>query len=86
MPCYEPEAPWEKAQQTDCREAARILCTEVRRLLPEGNIPKEILVWFVGHRKIDLQIATTPYFGNPSEADAAQIKADIEQAEKLLAM
>lgn len=85
MPCYEPPPPWEGAQQKNAEQAVRLLCKKIGALLDGPHaIESELLTWYIEHREIDLQIATTPYYGKPDNSEADKAKRDIERAKKLL--
>jgi hypothetical protein len=82
MPCYEPPPPWEGTQRKNAEQAVRILCALVREDL--ASMPLDVVAWFLEHREVDLQIATTPYYGNLSPRDADEAKADIARARAVL--
>lgn len=86
MPCYVPPPPWEGAQRKNAEQAARLLCQVVGGRVRAGDptLPREFLLWFVEHRKIDRRIATTPSYGNVDPAEAAGATRDIELAGRLL--
>lgn len=85
MPCYDPPPPWDEASKQNEVQAVKLLC-ELTKIAVRDNKPlsKDILKWFLEHRRIDYQIATTPYFGNPNPVDAQEALDDIAKVSKLL--
>lgn len=85
MPCYEPPPPWEKEARSSAIEAVKILCAHIQAELARHTIlPQLWLIWFLEHRKIDLQIATTEYFGHPDPIEAEKCREDIRYVEGLI--
>lgn len=86
MPCYDPPPPWKGAQKKNAEQAVKLLCAEVKAQLNAGKtaIPPTLLRWYMEHRQIDRQIATTPYYGKADPAEAAQAERDIAHAKQLL--
>lgn len=87
MPCYDPPPPWEGKQRANAEEATKILCEFVRERLysrPE-EIPTKIRKWFLEHRKIDVEIYSSTYYGGKNakkEQEAA--RKDVERMKYLL--
>ena len=85
MPCYEPPPPWSRAQESNANQAAKLLCAQCRAMLDSGTlVSRPLIEWFIAHREIDLEIAAGAYYGNPTPAEAAQARSDIERARALL--
>ena len=84
MPCYDPPPPWEGRARESGEKAAALLCRLVRANLENRRpVPREVLLWFVEHRRIDLSVAT---FGRvPNREELNLILRDIERVIVLLA-
>jgi hypothetical protein len=86
MPCYEPPPPWEGKQQNNAQQATQLLCKLVseRVRAKDKTIQKELLLWFIEHRNIDIQIAASGYYRNPSHEEAEISIQDILIASQLI--
>jgi hypothetical protein len=85
MPCYDPPPPWAAAKNKNANDAVRLLCREVSMLIRStAVVPKDMLIWFLEHREIDRQIATTDYYGSDDSAEAQRTESDIELVKQLL--
>jgi hypothetical protein len=62
MPCYDPPPEWLGAARASAEEAARILCATISDMLDQEivGIPKGMLEWYLGHRRIDLMRLDDP--------------------------
>lgn len=82
MPCYDPPPPYEGRQRQNAEQASRLLCTIVRnQMARKETIADSVIKWYIEHRRIDLEIAETGYWGRPIEpSEIADIKASIERA------
>lgn len=83
MPCYDPPPPWAGREQESAEAAVRLLCDLTQEALAK-NIPvcREVVAWFIKHRRIDLTMAT--YNQTPAPDVVGRIVRDIERAERLL--
>lgn len=85
MPCYDPPPPWDETSKQNATQAVKLLCELTKNSLRNAQpISKDVLKWFLEHRRIDYQIATTEYFGNPNPVDAQDALDDIAKVRKLL--
>ncbi|MEN9919932.1 MAG: hypothetical protein RL662_2368 [Bacteroidota bacterium] len=85
MPCYDPPPPWDQTSKDNANQAVKLLC-ELTKIALRDNKPlsQDTLKWFLNHRRIDYQIATTQYYGNPNPVDALYALDDIAKVTKLI--
>lgn len=85
MPCYDPPPAWFGAAKASAEEAARLLCFMVRHSDPI-NWPNEVLTWYLGHRRIDLERLNDPrHHSTPETRHEYTVAADeVERVEALL--
>ena len=89
MPCYTPPPPNDRERQENAFTAIKLLCELVGNRIACGSfglpVSKEILDWYIEHRKIDIDTINYYYSGNKKyEPDIQKAHADIEAARKLL--
>lgn len=85
MPCCDPPAPWEGRSRASAEVATRLLCESIGDLLrAQKVVSSDLLLWFITHREIDLEQATTPYFGRVSLILAEAARSDIDKARNIL--
>jgi hypothetical protein len=88
MPCYDPPPPWEGKERESTEKAARLLCKLIGEWLNdqeaiEQHLTIELLKWYIDHRKIDLEMVTTPSYGlNPKKS--VEIRKSISLAVEIL--
>ena len=90
MPCYDPPPPWSERSRRSEMQAVKLLCATVGGSLSGAHmVPEELLEWYVEHRRIDLEIATSErasIYRSARDASPGEIQRDIEAAERALAL
>jgi hypothetical protein len=86
MPCYEPEPYLSRERNEDAKKGARLLCHLISAQLQiiEGPSPKQLLAWFLEHRKLDLQIEQNLDIRHRALDRILEIENDIRRAEVTL--
>ena len=93
MPCYSPPPPFAGEERRSAEQAARLLCEMVADTFRKGGtVSRDLLEWWVTHRRIDAKIAkceggdcrpgSDGYLRHLREASEAD--ADVEMAQRLL--
>lgn len=86
MPCSDGVPPaWVGELAASNAEAARLLCFMAQHG-PLEAWPPEVLMWYLGHRRIDLARLETPHFSSPgTREEIATMRREVARIEAALA-
>lgn len=85
MPCHTPPPNYEGEAQRNAEEAVKILCEMLKPRVKAmyNTIYKNLLLWFIEHRRIDIEINKYYHYKDGAKQEIVEATEDIKIAKKL---